>query len=103
MPQIVDYRPGVKLEAANLYDNSKDESESELVGNNKDNQIEGEGKDEGEDEDEEIVEPELEAPERSEIYYPQPVRSIAKQLTALGVPRHVLMASYQVADLIQVL
>ncbi|KAG8736002.1 hypothetical protein FRC10_009892 [Ceratobasidium sp. 414] len=38
--------------------------------------------------------------EQSEIYYPRPVRFIAKQPTVPSVPGHMLITSYHVSDLI---
>ncbi|KAG9074686.1 hypothetical protein FS749_013730 [Ceratobasidium sp. UAMH 11750] len=104
MPQVVDYYYGdgdeIDLEDDEIYGDDQDESESDVG----EEEISGDESDEDDEGDMvQVALEEMSEPERSEIYYPRPVRSIAKQPTIPRVPGHVLISSYHATDLIRAL
>ncbi|KAG8734479.1 hypothetical protein FRC10_011704 [Ceratobasidium sp. 414] len=109
-------RSEVEVDKTDIYANDEEEFEGEAgrgdIDRRKsgkeeevDDDNEGDSDDDSDSDDSEVVQVESDetVDDRSEMYYPRPLRFIAKQLTVPQVRGHVLIASYHVSDLIQAL
>ncbi|KAG8702667.1 hypothetical protein FRC08_003339 [Ceratobasidium sp. 394] len=115
--EVYGERKEVEVDKTDIYADEDDEAEGGAgegnVGGSKSGEVkkvdedDEDGEDGEDDEDEgelkEVQSDERGEPDRSEIYYPRPLRFLAKQPTVPRVPGHVLITSYHAADLIRAL